>query len=327
MQLRPLRKERPGADSRDNYGIACNNYDHDNTPSNYSSCKSSTGKYLRAVFNFFFMLILYKKFGTYWVISREITTSPYFVLAAIGAIIGIILAYHEMKRRRLGDEKKHTLLSSITIYLFLIAFARIFYFFGPWSWKEYPDLSSRILAMFSFSKAGMVFYGGMIGAVAGIFIYSRIKKLDFWELADIWAPSGGIILFFGRIGCYTAGCCYGLESHANLPWLILRGDTVMHPTQIYSSILGIMVFILMTELKYRQTAGKLFNGYVVLWGVIFYSIGRFFIEFLRYYDIRFLGLSSSQFISLGLVILCSIALFFMYSGHKAHKHLKPPKYL
>lgn len=264
------------------------------------------------------MSIPYKTFGTYWILHRSITTSPYFILATMAVIAGICLAYFEMKRRRFREATKHIISSSILIYIFIVAFARLFFFFGPWSWKEYPDLPSRISAIFSFSHAGMVFYGGMIGAIIGMYIYSRIKKNDFWEFADIWAPSLGIILFIARIGCYTAGCCYGIESSANLPWLILRDDAIIHPTQLYSSLLGLAVFVVMTELKYRQSLRRMFSGYVFLWGVILYSIGRFFIEFLRYYDTRFLGLSPSQLISLGLLALCSIALFFRYGNIKTN---------
>lgn len=273
------------------------------------------------------MPILYDTFGTYWFIHRSIVTSPYIILATLAAAIGIIMAFFEMKRRRFGSEARRTVISSIIIYILLIIFARLFYFLGPWSWKQYPDLSSRILAMFSF-EAGMVFYGGMIGGILGLFIYAKIKKINFWEFADIWAPSLGIILFFARIGCYTAGCCYGIESHAHLPWLILRDNAVIHPTQLYSSLLGLLVFVAMTELKYRQKIKGRFNGYVFLWGIILYSAGRFFIEFLRYYELKFLGLSSSQLISIGLFVACSAILFLKHKNHKTgNKKLKPPKYL
>lgn len=261
------------------------------------------------------MAIPYDTFGTYWFIHRSIIISPYTVIAIIAASVGIIMAYFEMKRRKFGKELRHIILSSIIIYIFIILFARIFYFFGPWSWQGYHTFASRILDIFS-SKAGMVFYGGLIGGVLGMFVYTRIKKISFWRFADIWMPSTGIILFIARMGCYTSGCCYGIASSLNLPWLIQKGNQTIHPTEIYHSFFGLLLFIAATELKYRQKSKKMFDGYVALWGIILYTIGRFLVEFLRYYPIRFLGLSASQIISIVLFLICLILLIFKYRKHK-----------
>lgn len=269
------------------------------------------------------MPIPYDNFGTYWVIKPYVDTSPYLVIATIAAITGIVMAYFEMKRRKIGKELRHTILSSISIYIFLVVFARLFYFLGPWSWQEYPSFASRILNIASFN-AGMVFYGGLIGGIFGVYVYSKIKHaktknkkdLGFWKLIDAWIVPLGIFLFIARIGCYTAGCCYGIASTLNLPWLIQRGSSVIHPTQIYSSFFGLVLFTAMTELKYRQKIKRMFDGYVLLWGVIIYSTGRFLIEFLRYYHTRFFGLSMSQVISILLFLICSILLIFKYKKHK-----------
>lgn len=267
------------------------------------------------------MSIPYRTYGTYWIIKPYIYSSPYFLMAAIAIIMGIITAYFEFKRRNLRT--KHLIYMSIVMYLSMGVLGRIFYFFGPWSWGKYSTNIERIAAMFSF-KSGMVFYGGLIGAILAVIIYTKIKRLNFWDYMDAWAPSAGIILFFARMGCFFAGCCFG-EASSNLWWLLKTSAAEIHPTQLYSSFLGIVLFVILTELKYRQSIKKMFKGYVFLWAIIIYSAGRFLVEIIRFYEIRFMGLSASQIISIALFAICSIILCSRYK--KQEKGPKTPKYL
>lgn len=256
------------------------------------------------------MVLPYETYGTYWIIKPFLYSSPYFGMAALATIVGIAMAYFEFKRRKLPT--KHLIWSSVLIYIFMGIFARLFYFIGPWSWKEYPTWSSRIWGMFSF-HAGMVFYGGLIGAIIAIIIYTRIWKINIWDYLDAFAPSAGIILFFARIGCFFSGCCYGIAKTA-LPWIVEKNGILMHPTQLYESFFALVLFVILTEIRYKQNIKHLFKGYVALWCLVLYSIIRFILEFWRYYDIRFYGLSMSQLISLAIFLVSSAILLYKYKS-------------
>lgn len=251
------------------------------------------------------MALPYQAYGNYWIVKPFIYISPYFVMSVLAITAAFVLAYYEFRRRKL--ETRHLIWMSVIAYLAGGAIARLFYFFGPWSSKGFPTAHDKILGLFGF-EPGMVFYGGLIGSIIAIMIYARIRRLDFWKHMDAWAPSLGIFLFFARIGCFFSGCCYGKTSSIGLPWLIQTKEAIIHPTQIYSSAFGLVLFIALTELRHRQTSRRLFSGYVTLWGLALYGIWRFFVEFLRDYSFSIGWLSPSQCISLIIVIVSAVIL-------------------
>jgi phosphatidylglycerol---prolipoprotein diacylglyceryl transferase len=184
----------------------------------------------------------------------------------------------------------------------------------------YTEQPSRLLSL-EFWQAGGVFYGGLLGAIAGSAIYvSRYPDLTFWRLADSAAPVIAIGQAIGRLGCLAAGCDYGRPS--DLPWSVTftsdyAHSTVgvplgvpLHPTQIYESLMtfGLFVFLLWL-LPRRSFQGQVFSLYLIL-----YSVGRFGLEFVRGDEDRgFLFgdlFSTSQFIALIIIPLALIAYFY-----------------
>jgi len=174
---------------------------------------------------------------------------------------------------------------------------------------EYRSDPSQLLSL-DFLRSGGVFYGGLIGAVlAGYFLMKRYK-LPWWKTADACAPGIAIGNFFGRQGCFAAGCCWGKPT--DLPWGVkfselgheitgVPTDVHLHPTQLYESFAMLLVFFFLLWLHKR----KRFDGQVVLFYALLYSVIRFAIEFVRddpRGDILGLttltGLSTSQLISI-----------------------------
>lgn len=157
---------------------------------------------------------------------------------------------------------------------------------------------------------GMVFYGGLLGALGFGVLYCAIRKIDTAEFADSFAV--GIPLFhaFGRIGCFFSGCCFGIESSfgftAENSLIDLCNGVNRFPVQLLESGLNIVLFIVLVLLFYKGILkGSLIYVYLFL-----YSIVRFFDEFLRgdtYRGIYF-GLSTSQWISIILFIVSLIIL-------------------
>lgn len=174
---------------------------------------------------------------------------------------------------------------------------------------EYRDQPLQLLSL-DFLRSGGVFYGGLLGAMlVGYFLMKRYK-LPWWKTADACAPGIAIGNFFGRQGCFAAGCCWGEPT--TLPWGVkfteaaheVTGvpiDAYLHPTQLYESFAMLIVFLFLLWLHRR----KRFDGQVILFYALLYSLIRFAIEFVRddprgdIFGLTSLtGLSTSQLISL-----------------------------
>ena len=148
---------------------------------------------------------------------------------------------------------------------------------------------------------GFVVYGGIIGGILAGWLYCRHKKISFLKYFDLAVPSVALAQGFGRIGCLLAGCCYGSETSGFFTITFRTSDfapnnVALIPTQIYSSILDFVHFgVLLLIARHKKSDGQVAACYL-----IFYSLGRFVLEFFRGDLIRgSVGvLSTSQFISL-----------------------------
>ena len=174
-----------------------------------------------------------------------------------------------------------------------------------------------------FRSAG-VFYGGLIAAVVVALVYLWRHRMPVWTVTDVFAPGIALGHVIGRLGCLLAGCCFGREA-PGLPWAITfhsefasqnvgtRLNVPLHPTQLYEAGAELLIlgFLLATERRGRPFPGRTFWGYMLL-----YAVSRFIIEFYRG-DVRgtvaFFGsvLSTSQFVSVVLVPLSLVMLFYL----------------
>lgn len=175
-----------------------------------------------------------------------------------------------------------------------------------------PDYRANPLQLISldFLRSGGVFYGGLLGAIVVGYLLMRRYRLPWWKTADACAPGIALGSFFGRQGCFAAGCCWGEPT--TLPWGVkfselgnqITGvpiDAHLHPTQLYESFAMLVVFLALLWLHRRKS----FNGQVILAYALAYSIIRFLIEFVRddprgdIFGLTSLtGLSTSQMISI-----------------------------
>lgn len=161
-------------------------------------------------------------------------------------------------------------------------------------------------------KGGFVFYGGLIGLILGIFIYSKQYKVSFKSLLLTIVPAIPLVHAFGRIGCFCAGCCYGMEytgfGHVIFPETMYAPSGIaLFPSQLVEAFCNLIIFIVIS-IFYK----KYYNSYkVISIYLILYSIVRFILEFFRGDVIRgfLLGLSTSQWISIALFIIGIIVWF------------------
>lgn len=157
------------------------------------------------------------------------------------------------------------------------------------------------------SGRGGVFYGGFLLAVASSGLYFWLTKLPGWQVADCVAPGLALAQGIGRVGCFLAGCCWGIPTQLSFGVTFtsevahrITGVPLhlpLHPTQLYESVLVLLSIPLSLWLRKR----KAFAGEVILVYALYYAVVRFFLEFFRgdprgYYFHHLL--STSELISL-----------------------------
>ena len=236
----------------------------------------------------------------------------YPVLIFLGFVLGTVLFFSQAKRERIN--KRKIFFFPLYIMIYAIVGARIFYILNyPYQFLENPQDILKIW------KGGMVFYGGFLFALGGGTIYIKRHKLSFWKIANISSPSIALGISIGRIGCFLNGCCYGkpwdkgFVFSSNSPAGKAFPGQPLIPTQLISSIDMLVIFFLLIILKkYRWFSGRSF-----LWLLVFYSLHRFIIEFLRADSIRILfGLTFSQLTSV-IIGVSAIVLMLFDSSFKA----------
>jgi phosphatidylglycerol:prolipoprotein diacylglycerol transferase len=177
--------------------------------------------------------------------------------------------------------------------------------------RYYVDNPGEILSLATL-QAGGVFYGGLIAALIAAVVYMRRHHLPALPTADVFAPGIALGHGIGRLGCFAAGCCWGLPTR--LPWGVTFTNPLsqqlvgvplgikLHPTQLYESIAEFLIFgVLYWRIRRQHAPGAIISLYLIL-----YSTVRFLVEFVRYHEQAnpFGGpLNTSQWISLLLVAL------------------------
>lgn len=164
------------------------------------------------------------------------------------------------------------------------------------------------LAIIRIDQGGLIFYGGLIGGVVAALGLARKYKEPPLSMGDFIITGVPLGHFFGRIGCFLNGCCYGSPSAplpgikfppGSMPFERYNGAAV-HPTQIYEALLNLVIYIFL--FRYYRKSPK--PGKVLALYLLTYPPGRFLIEFLRGDPrLRVMGLSIAQLLSLGLLII------------------------
>lgn len=183
------------------------------------------------------------------------------------------------------------------------------------------DIIRLNLSLYSIIKGGFVFYGGLIGGILGMFAYTHMYKLptiDYFDAAASVVPLGHA---FGRVGCFFAGCCYGMphDGKFSVVYTETAGmtplNTPLFPIQLVEAFLLLITFVVIYTviLKYPQKRGLPTVLYIII-----YSIIRFVLEFFRGDKERGgIGfLSTSQIVSLLLLVGCISILVYVKKKHK-----------
>ena len=245
-----------------------------------------------------------------------ITIYTYGVLIAAAFFLGLVLAARQARVE--GEDPQKIMDLSFYILISAIVGSRLLYIV-----VEYKEYISNPLRIFKVWEGGLVFYGGFIMAMAVVIIYIRKHEMNLWKVGDILAPSVAIGQGVGRLGCFFAGCCYGRET--DVSWAVIFKDpntlapmdVHLHPTQLYDSANGFIIFTALIILrKFKKFDGQLFWTYTLL-----YAVGRFIVEIFRGDERGFViesFLSTSQFIAIPLFIV-SLAMLIKLKRQKSEE--------
>jgi phosphatidylglycerol---prolipoprotein diacylglyceryl transferase len=229
----------------------------------------------------------------------------YGVLVATGFITGLAVSIRLAQREGLSKE----LIYNLGIYLALAGMigSKLFLLFQD---RSYYWENPRQIFSLSTLQSGGVYYGGLLVSIAVAFWFARANGIQFVKLGDVFAPGIAIGHALGRLGCFSAGCCWGLPT--SLPWGVTftnpySHDVVgvplgvkIHPTQLYEAAAEAVIFVFL----YLRYPKKRFDGQILGWYLMLYPTARFLVEFLRSHEGEALfwgGISDAQAVSLLLI--------------------------
>ncbi len=233
----------------------------------------------------------------------------YNLMLAIACLIVPIVGLIQAKKKK--KNIKHTIWFSFLVMLGIFFGSKLLYIITRWSWLM--EDTSRWKIMLS---GGFVAYGGIIFAFLLPVVYTKLKKINYWEYADLFTLGAPLANLANRIGCFFNGCCYGKPVVMNIPWAVYYREAIRHPTPVYHALSAIIIFIILLRFNKKKN----FNGFMVLSYLVLYSIFRFVVEFFR--DVNgkyiFFSLTGSQWIA---VFIIAFAGFIIYKKSNRFKEL------
>lgn len=253
-----------------------------------------------------------------------------YMLFSLAGVLVLLFFTQRLARKRELDEIH-------VLYMFLFAFVGVFVGghllyaltqieYIRYVLKNLAELDSFPILIGTLARifGGSVFYGGLFGAVGVCLLYIRRCKLPAADYTDLAAAAIPLFHFFGRLGCFTSGCCYGIPwEHGITYYYALAEDAngiPRFPVQLVEAGINLLLFFCLHRLlKQKRFSGKLLPVYLTV-----YPVCRFCLEFLRGDAIRgFLGpLSTSQVISL--LLLAGSGLYWLFSAIR-RTNVKPSR--
>jgi len=230
----------------------------------------------------------------------------YGLLIASAFLVGIWLAQREARRRGQDPER----IADLSFWILVAALVGSRVYFILVNWDDYFGVRAfamtpfgRIPRLLAFWEGGLVFYGGFIGAALTAWWYMRRHQMAFLAYADTLIPSVAFGHFLGRLGCFSAGCCWGGVAHDHLPWAVkfppeslafqtfagrenpaafLTPDRLstlpLHPVQLYESFGELAIFLVLVLVVRPR---KAFHGQVLATWLLLYAVLRTVVEVFR----------------------------------------------
>ncbi|WP_214799142.1 prolipoprotein diacylglyceryl transferase [Exiguobacterium sp. s50] len=257
-------------------------------------------------------------------VAFEIGSLPiywYGMIIAFGAMLGLVLALFEAKRLNYDSERVvDVIIWSIPIS---IVFARIYYVIFQWDYY-----SQNLGQIIDIRQGGIAIHGAIFGALLVVVIYCMRKSMSFWKITDILAPSLLLGQAVGRWGNFMNQEAHGAETTSRflnetlfLPdWIVNQmyiDGAYYLPTFLFESVWNIIGVILLVVWR---MVGNPPRGYIFLSYLVWYSIGRFYIEGLRTDSLMAGDLRTAQLVSIAMIVF---GIVMMIVRRKAKRYDDP----
>ena len=236
----------------------------------------------------------------------------YGVMVALAFLAGLAITVKLARRKGLNPE----LITNLAVYVALAGMLGAKILMIVFDWNGYMANPRSIFSLATLQAAG-VFQGGLILALVTAFLYMRRQGLPLLTTSDAFAPGLALGHAIGKVGCFAAGCCWGIET--KLPWAVTFHDPAaalltgvpleiaLHPAQLYESGAEALAFgFLYWRFGRPHAAGQIIGLYLVISSVL-----RFLIEFTRNHEQALpfgLPLSITQWIAIGLAAAGAVLL-------------------
>lgn len=236
----------------------------------------------------------------------------YGLMIALGLLVFLYLVQKDHRFHRLHLAPFFTSILVLGILAGLIG-GRLLFFL------THPELYEKLIDIFIFFKGGFSILGCVLAILVTLpayLYYLQIPIVPFLDLIALYAP---LLQSISRIGCFFAGCCYGLPSIA--PWAVIYTDVesvaplyvCLHPAQLYSAIGLLLIFALLYFIvQYRCKK----NGQLVCWYIFLIGFERFLLEFWRGDRASDAFFSLNQYVALGMMIVAAIGLIALQTDLK-----------
>ncbi len=251
----------------------------------------------------------------------------YGLLIASAVLIGVNLSSYLARRRGVNPD----LLADLSIWLVVgaIPCARLYYV--AFEWPQYANNPREILAIW---HGGIAIHGAMIGGLTAAWIFAKLKRVSFWQLADLVAPAAILGQAIGRWGNFFNSEAFGRPTDS--PWRLYiplaqrpsgyDAFSYFHPTFLYESLWNLGVFsLLMVLFNWGLRTNRLKTGTLFFVYIATYSLGRVWIEGLRMDSLMLGLLRVAQLVSLGGVIIGLIGLVWLYIWKRPLPDVVPPE--
>ena len=233
------------------------------------------------------------------------TLPTYGVLAMAGIVLGLLLALLRCPRFGLSRDDAASLFALGGVGALVGAKALYLLTVLPALVADLPLLRQEPAVFLTrYLSGGMVFYGGLLGGILGAWGAARYFKLRFSDFFPVLIPSLPLAHAFGRLGCFSVGCCYGIPAVPPLGIAFTHSAAAPNgvpllPVQLWECGAELVIFVCLMRYAARRPAPqRLLQAYLLS-----YSAVRFVLEFLRGDTVRGIygPFSTSQWLSLAVI--------------------------
>ena len=246
------------------------------------------------------------------------SVAMYGTMILIGVVLGAITALALAKRHSIKSED--VLFAFIYGIIGVVVGGKLLYLIVelPWILENFELLLSSPELIKHLLTGGFVFYGSLAGGLLMVYLYCKKYGLPLRDMAMAVIPAIPLMHAFGRMGCFFAGCCYGIE-YSGIFAIVFKNSAIapngvpLFPVQILESIINLVIFGILLLFQTKNTSYKR----VTVLYLVMYCISRFFLEFFRGDSVRGMlwGFSTSQWISMAVLAVLS---YFLVTG-RIHK--------